>query len=302
MQPSQISIQLVADEQVFDNRHHFRAAQRVIATPPAFEIQKAFGFGVDIGQKIGVFFPDRFFRLQAFEILRQPGAIEPSIAQIAHQVRQPGPAQQATGYAHRVHAIFSCPIGQRRAVQNHRSRQAFTIGGQQCYRPARLTVAVEYRRLSRVKLGDFLNEAAQRVQHVRQRLAGHRFGKEHHEIDRMALVHRHAYLAVAFEPAYAGAMPGARINDDYRRFFGVETVDKTVVIDLGDLQQGIVRRSVKPARIQHSLILEIQQRWHSGPFMVAHVVDALPQSVKEQDRTLPEILVVGNWRSYGRCR
>ena len=115
-------------------------------------------------------------------------------------------------------------------------------------------------------------------------------------------MHRHAYFAVAFEAANAGTMPGARIDDDYRWFFGVETVVKTVVIDLGDLQQGIVRRSVKPARIQHSLILEIQQRWHSGPFMVAHVVGALPQSVKEQDRTLPEILVVGNWRSYGRCR
>src|SRR3546814_1911036 len=72
------------------------AAEEVEAIPPPLEFQKALPLGIDIGEQIGIFFPDRLLRLQIFEILSQPCSIKAAVAKVSGQVCQPRAAQQTS--------------------------------------------------------------------------------------------------------------------------------------------------------------------------------------------------------------
>lgn len=76
----QALLNLVTDEQILNNGEDLLAAKKVEAPPPTLELQEAVLLAIDIGEEGGVFLPDRFFGLEVFEILREPGAVEASVA------------------------------------------------------------------------------------------------------------------------------------------------------------------------------------------------------------------------------
>src|SRR3546814_3590645 len=94
------------------------AAEEVEAIPPPLEFQKALPLGIDIGEQIGIFFPDRLLRLQIFEILSQPCSIKAAVAKVSGQVCQPRAAQQTSSDTHRVCGRLPGPIGQGRSEEH----------------------------------------------------------------------------------------------------------------------------------------------------------------------------------------
>ena len=279
----QALLDLVADKQILDDGEDLLAAQEVEAPPPTLELKKALLLAVDVVEEVGVFLPNRLFRLEALEILRQPGTVEASIAEVGGQMRKPGATKQAAGQAHWVHAGFASPVRQGRAIQHHWPGQPLAVCSQQCHCPAGLAVAIEHRRLSRVALRHVFDETSQRMQHIRQRLTRCRFGKENNEVDRMAFVHSHADFGVVFEAADAGAVAGARIDHDHGRLVEVDAVVPAVFTDLRDAQQCIVGRAFKFACVEQRFIFEVEQRRHARALVFEHVVGALAQRVPEQD-------------------
>ena len=205
--------QPIADKQVPDDGKDLFTAEEVETAPPAFEPEKALALAIDMREQVRVFLPHRF-RPQSLEILHQPGAVKPSISEIGHEVRRPGAAEQAAGDAHRVGAGIAGPIGQRRSVQDNWAGETFTIGGKQSDRPSSLAVSVKDRRRPGMAACHFLDEPAQRVEHVGDCLAWARLGKEDDEIDRIALMQGNADFRLALEAADTRTMTGTRIDDD----------------------------------------------------------------------------------------
>src|SRR5262245_14045395 len=87
--PNLSLLQLVADKEILDNRHDLSAAEPVKPTPPSFELEKALTFRVNICEQIGILVPNSILRLEVFEILSEPGAIEAPVAEIAKETRHP---------------------------------------------------------------------------------------------------------------------------------------------------------------------------------------------------------------------
>ena len=137
-----------------------------------------------------------------------------------------------------------------------------------------------------------LDEPPQCREHVSQGLTRARLGKEDHKVDRMADMEGDADFGVALEAADAGAVPGARINDDDRRLCRVDTVVPALVASLRDTQQGIVGGLLELARIEDHLGFEVEQRRQAGLLMLQHGVGALPQRVEEQDRPLQNVALI----------
>ena len=108
-----------------------------------------------MGKEVGVFLPDRLFGLQGLEVLRQPRAVEPPVAQIGDHVRRPGSARERAEHPHRAGGRVARPITERRAVQHDGPGQTVAIGGQQGGGPTGLTIAVEHGCRVRVTAGDF---------------------------------------------------------------------------------------------------------------------------------------------------
>jgi hypothetical protein len=73
------------------------------------------------------------------------------------------------------------------------------------------------------------NKSAQRVMNVRQRLVLTRLHVVRHEIDWVALMHRHPNFRIPLETTNTGAMPGARVNDDNRPTIATLTQLKAIV-------------------------------------------------------------------------
>ena len=136
--------------------------------------------------------------------------------------------------------------------------------------------------------------------HIRQGLAGHRLGKEDHEIDRVALVHRHADLAVALEPADPRPVPGARVDHDHRRLGRIDAIVPAIVAHPRDPEQSVVGGPLEIACVKQKLVVEIQQRRHALPLMRDHVVGAFAQRLEEQNPTFEGVLGIGRVRA-GAC-
>src|SRR5574337_145777 len=68
--PEKPLFNLIADEQVLNDRENLFSAQEIKTVPPAFELQKAFLLAVNVGEELGVLFPNGLFGLEVFEILR----------------------------------------------------------------------------------------------------------------------------------------------------------------------------------------------------------------------------------------
>src|SRR6516225_6151085 len=73
-------LQLIADEEIFDDGNHLFSAKPIVTAPPAFKFEKALTFAIDVGKEIGVFFPYGLCGLQRLKILRKPSPVKPAIA------------------------------------------------------------------------------------------------------------------------------------------------------------------------------------------------------------------------------
>lgn len=103
-------------------------------------------------------------------------------------------------------------------------------------------------------------------------------------------------------PKAARAVPGARIDYDDRRFLGIDAVLPALLADLGDPEQGVVRRMPETTCVEDRLGLEVEKRRQPGPLVLQHGVGAQTKRVPEQDRALPEIALIREDRVHGQLR
>jgi hypothetical protein len=135
-------------------------------------------------------------------------------------------------------------------------------------------------------------EAPQRREYIGKGLMRARLGKKDDEIDRMAGMQRDAYFGIAFKSADTRPVSCSRIEHYDGRFVGVDAVVPTILANLGDPQESVVRWSLEETRIEQHLILEVEQRRQSGIFVLKHVVRTTAQGVEEQDRALKDIFLI----------
>ncbi len=129
------------------------------------------------------------------------------------------------------------------------------------------------------------DEGGLRPHHILHRLARNRIGGEADEITGMALAQGGADLAVGLEAANAGAMAGARIDDDDRALGGVDRQ----ALWRGDADQAIVDRAGQIGAGQDDLAVEIQHMGHAFGQMRLILVAALALDVGEQDGALQRV-------------
>src|SRR5262249_19551379 len=104
--------EVVTDEQLIDDELDFLGIEGDVTAPPALETQVARYFGVDLGIKIVLLAPHRIRRIEVFEILHQPSAVELAVAEITGERRQPAAAEEAAAVAHRAAPAHAGQIGQ----------------------------------------------------------------------------------------------------------------------------------------------------------------------------------------------
>jgi hypothetical protein len=125
-------------------------------------------------------------------------------------------------------------------------------------------------------------------------LAGHWLGQEANEIARMTCFERHADLAVGLEPANAGAMARARI-DDHK---GASVRINCHPFGRDDAHKRVIHRSVQRSPIDDQLRLVTQHVWSGFGEMLAILVAALAHHVPEQDRALARVDHVVHCRAW----
>ncbi len=113
---------------------------------------------------------------------------------------------------------------------------------------------------------------------VGQILAGLRARAEGDEIDRMALAQCDAHLAVGLEAADAGAMAGARVDDDV----GAAGIVDDDALGRQDLQQHVVAGIGQVAPVHHHFVIVDQHRRAIGRLVLKKDVAALAQRVGGQ--------------------
>src|SRR3546814_18886445 len=98
--------------------------------------------------------------------------------------------------------------------------------------------------------GHFLHETPQCMQHVAEGLPRLWLRVKDDEIDRMAFAHRHANFGLTLESSNARSMACAWVNDNYWRFFRIDTIVPTVFADLSNSHQGVVCGPIEAERVK----------------------------------------------------
>src|SRR5262249_57975123 len=120
-------------------------------------------------------------------ILHQPGAVELAATKIAGERGQPTAAQQAAGIAHRIFAMHTLAVAQRRTGDDDRAKQVRPQRGEHHHGPPRLTIA-DHTWLAvglRVEFHNPFKEYPFRARHVLDCLSGHWLRQEADEVARM---------------------------------------------------------------------------------------------------------------------
>ncbi len=124
---------------------------------------------------------------------------------------------------------------------------------------------------------------------VLDRLPRHRLGQEADEVARVTGPEGNADLALRFEAADAGAVSGARIDDDERPLL-------LVYLDGSrrrDADQNVVDRSRQLAPIHDELAAELQHMGGGLRVVLSISLAALLQDVQHEDAALPRINPIG---------
>ena len=118
---------------------------------------------------------------------------------------------------------------------------------------------------------------------ILDRLPRHRLRQEADEVAGVTGRERHADLAVLLHAADAGAVAGARIDDDDRRL-------RRIDLRAGgrnDADQRVVHRPLQRAAVAHQLGLEVQHVRNLLGAVLQIDVAALSQDIEKQDGALP---------------
>src|SRR6185312_4938962 len=210
--------EIVADKQFIDDELDLLRVQVDVRAPPALEFEITVGLSINLGIDVVLLGPQRVGRVLVFEILHQPRAVEFAGAEVARQRRQPASAEQPAGVAHRILAVDTGPVSQRRAGNDHRAKQLGAQRSQDHDRPAGLAIA-DYAGLAvglLVPPDHRLDEDGFGARDALDGLARHGFGQETDEIAGMTRLHRDTDLAVRLETADSRPMTRARIDHDER--------------------------------------------------------------------------------------
>ena len=200
-----------------------------MAAPPALELKIAIGFGIDMGVQVVLLVPPGVGRIEAFEVLHQPGPVEQAIAHVREHMGGPAAAGHAAGIAHRRLAALPGPVGQRCTGDQDRSEQ---LGLERCRHhdlPARLTVAHDHRFFAiGMQLRDVAQEGDLGFNHVLDPLPRDGIGHEGDEVAGMAGAQCDTDLAVGLEATDTRAMPGARVDhhEGACQFIGLYTLGR----------------------------------------------------------------------------
>jgi hypothetical protein len=154
--------------------------------------------------------------MHRLEVGDQVGAVEDAVTEIARQQGQPSPTQQPAQVAHRILAMHSGPIGERRSGEHDRADFFRVDRAHHHDLPAGLAIADQARLALgvRMALDDLLDKAGLRLTHILDRLTGYRLRQKADKIARVAGGERDPDLAVVLHAANAGAVPGARVKND----------------------------------------------------------------------------------------
>ena len=252
-----------------------------------------------------VLVPERVGGVQVLEVLDEVGAVEDAGAQVGRQRREPRAAEDAAAVAHRVvvAAVLpgAAPVRHRRAVDDDRPRVVGVRRREHHRRPAALAVADDRRlRARRMPCAHLAHERLLGLADVEQRLAGLGVAEEDHEVHRVPGTQRDADLRVVLEAADAGAVPGARVDDQVRTALRVHRH----ALGRNDAHQRVVDRARQLAAVDDRLVLEVEHRRQSRPRVLDEVVAALAQRVPEQHgplRGVGGVVVPLRPRGQRRC-
>src|SRR5262249_3329400 len=142
--------------------------------------------------------------------------------------------------------------------------------------PAALAVADDggLRRIG-MELTHTMHEPLLRLAHIEQRLAGLGLREKDYEVDGMPVAQRYADLRVVLEPANAGTVARARVDDDVRAAIRMH-------LHAGrrdDAHQRVVDGTFQRPSIEHSLVVEMQYWRQPLACLLDEVVATLTQRV-----------------------
>src|SRR6266850_165416 len=270
----------------------------LMAAPPLLELEEPPALGIDLRVEVVELGPKAVRGIEALEIVDEVGAVEIAVAEVAGERRHPGAAEEPARVAHRVLARDARPVRDRRGGEEDRTDELGRERGEHHERPATLAVA-DHERLAfgvgmqRVHLAQEFDLGGA---HGLDRLAGDRLREEHHEVAGMRGLERDADLAVHLEAADAGAVAGARIDDDegpLRRIGGRRPGRRL------DARERIVGGALQVTAVHDDLVVEGEHRRLAGLLVLDVLVAALAQDVPGEDRALPRVDPVVDRRIHG---
>ena len=225
--------------------------------------------------------------VQGFEVCDEIGAVENALAEVPGERSQPGPAQQTTEIAHRVLAVHTGPIGERRSRKHDRSDDIGVSRAHHHDLPAGLAITYQARLALGVRMSshDLFNKPSFCLANGFDCLTGHRIGQKTDEIAGMTCRKRDADLAVVLHASDPRAVAGARVENDKRSL---------VPFDRGpfgrdDAHQRVVDGARQRAPVEHQLDVEAEHVRRLARIMLEIIVAALTQYIEQQNRALPRI-------------
>ena len=130
-----------------------------------------------------------------------------------------------------------------------------------------------------------VHELALGVADIEQRLSRFGIREEDDEVHRMAAAQRDPDLGIVLEAADTRAVAAARVDDHVRAAPRVHRH----ALRRNDTQQRVVDRTLERAPVHDHLVVEVQDRRQSLPFVLDEDVAALAQRVPQEDRALCEV-------------
>ena len=241
--------ELVADEQVVGDPLHLSRVEQHRAAPPGLEFEEAFRLGIDLRIDVVGFRPIGVRRVEGLEIGDEIRAVEGPRAHVAGKRRQPRAAQRSAKVAHRILAANPGPVGERRSGEHDHAGQLRPDRRHHHDLPAGLAIGDDDRLAFGLgaALGDLLQKDRLGATDVFDRLPRNRLRQEADEVDRVTCAERHADFALGLHAADPGTVPGARVDDDDRRF---RRIDRHVR-RRNDANEQVIDRSLQRPAVEH---------------------------------------------------